>query len=146
MSLYEDFGPDGWGPVRRSICRGEFVEPARFVGPLKGNQPIPSEVRTYLADFLGGEITPPRGRPSNHRKSYREEADWAKELRKAIHPNVPPRAIEALSHAQELYLGARQRGEKLTRDAAISLAAEKYEMDFDLLRNHHNRGRAPRRK
>lgn len=50
--LDELFGPEAWGPIQDQLKRGEDPELSEIAQPLRGERPVPAEVRSYIADLL----------------------------------------------------------------------------------------------
>ncbi len=50
--LEELFGPEAWGPIQDQLKRGEDPEISEIAQALRGEQPVPGEVRLYIADLL----------------------------------------------------------------------------------------------
>lgn len=91
--IYDEFGPQGWKPILLAIERDEFVEPARFCAPLRGQEPIPQEAREYLADLLDRSVkrhayrpagTSPRGGCAMLESAFREQTGFSMRVWNAI--------------------------------------------------------------
>lgn len=50
--LDELFGPGAWGPIQDLLKRGEDPEISDIAQALRGEQPVPLEVRLHIADLL----------------------------------------------------------------------------------------------
>ncbi len=46
------FGPGAWGPILDQLRRDEDPEISEIAQALRGEQPVPGEVRLYIADLL----------------------------------------------------------------------------------------------
>jgi hypothetical protein len=59
--LDELFGPSAWGPIQDQLRRGEDPEISELAQALRGDQPVPEEVRLYVADLLENKKKRKRG-------------------------------------------------------------------------------------
>ena len=59
--LDELFGPEAWGPIQDQLRRGEDPKISEIALALRGSQPIPYDVRLYIADLLERKIKRKRG-------------------------------------------------------------------------------------
>ena len=55
------FGPESWGAIQNKLKRGEDPEKSEIALALRGSQPVPHDVRCYIADLLEGKIRRKRG-------------------------------------------------------------------------------------
>lgn len=60
--LDELFGPQAWGPIADELKRGEHPPLPDIAQALRGSQPIPHDVRCYIADWLDRILKRKRGR------------------------------------------------------------------------------------
>ncbi len=60
--LDELFGPEAWGPIADELKRGEHPPLPDIAQALRGSQPIPHDVRCYIADWLDRKLKRKRGR------------------------------------------------------------------------------------
>ena len=87
VDLDELFGPGAWGPIQDQLRRGEDPEISEIAQALRGDQPVPAGVRSYIADLLEKKVTRKRGRKvdkSDQRKILKLQIDyWIEEYRDA---------------------------------------------------------------
>ena len=62
FDIGKEFGPDGWFNIACQVRRGADPELTDLASTLRGKQPVPSEVRAYVADILEGKHKRKRGR------------------------------------------------------------------------------------
>lgn len=62
MDIGKTFGPEGWGSMEYLVLKGKDPDISELAFALRGGQPVPSEIRTYLADLLEGKRKRKRGR------------------------------------------------------------------------------------
>lgn len=139
LGLYDDWSLDGWGAIVYAIKRGKFVENERFVRPLRGEQPIPREVREYLADVFSGLKKRARGQPPKSEQRLDGVQLLVSALRKST--GFSPKVYFALEYLYVLHGRAKRRRIKCTVYEAIRRAAEKHRMTFDSLHGHYKRAR-----
>ena len=76
--IYSLYGEDGWGPALSALARNKIPDKETILRALRGEQPIPNEVRQHLADLIEGKIKRPRGRSFTSAeiagKLFRDEA------------------------------------------------------------------------
>ena len=70
-NIYEEFGLESWRPILMAIEAGGDVTTNRLAAALRGNQEIPNEVRSIIADRLEGKSARKRGRPVNNSIHHR---------------------------------------------------------------------------
>ncbi len=76
------FGPESWGAIQNKLKRGEDPEKSEIALALRGSQPVPHDVRCYIADLLEGKIKLKRG-PKVDTSDQKRLRDFA--LRSHIH-------------------------------------------------------------
>ena len=62
VDIGELFGPEAWKPIQEQLRRDEDPELSEIALALRGRQPIPHDVRCYIADLLERKIQRKRGR------------------------------------------------------------------------------------
>ena len=62
MDLSTHFGPEGWGLIEYQVRRGNDPDLAELAKTLRGKQPVPPQVRSYLGDLIEGKRKRKRGR------------------------------------------------------------------------------------
>ncbi len=61
VDLDELFGPGAWGPIQDQLRRGEDPDLSDIAKALRCDQPVPTDVRDYIADLLEKKIRRKRG-------------------------------------------------------------------------------------
>jgi len=95
--LDELFGPGAWGPIQDQLRRGEDPEISEIAQALRGEQPVPKEVRLYIADLLEKKRKRKRGAKVDRtdRKKARylwvmyEVGHWIKVCKRAQRRGIP---------------------------------------------------------
>jgi len=62
MDILKVFGPENWQRILEKIHKDGWPTDESLATALRGNQPIPQEMRDYIADRLDGTIKRKRGR------------------------------------------------------------------------------------
>ena len=95
--LDELFGPGAWGPIQDQLRRGEDPEISDIAQALRGEWPVPEDVRSYIANLLEGKIKRKTGSKidKSDRKKARylwvmyEVGHWIKVCKRAQRRGIP---------------------------------------------------------
>ena len=114
--LNELFGPEAWKHIQDQLERGEHPELTEIARVLRGRQPVPHDVRCYIAGLLEGKIERKRGRKVD-KSELKRLRNWALRSELNLWIEVCKRAERrGIKMAGGAYLVAR---EKVSRESGI---------------------------
>ncbi len=120
--LVELFGPEAWGPIQDQLKRGEDPLISEIALALRGSQPVPHDVRCYIAGLLEGKIKRKRGRKVD-KSAQKKLRDMALMFEVTHWMNVCMRARRCgITTPGGIYGTALQRASERTRTPEDTLA------------------------